>query len=67
MLLRRLRVEGHRVLLFAQMTKMLDILEVLLYATCLLFNVCYATCLYFLCSMHTHFAKSTTNAISVLV
>ncbi|CAL4922672.1 unnamed protein product [Urochloa decumbens] len=27
MLLRRLRAEGHRVLLFAQMTKMLDILE----------------------------------------
>jgi DNA helicase INO80 len=31
MLLRRLRAEGHRVLLFAQMTKMLDILEVLLF------------------------------------
>jgi hypothetical protein len=35
MLLRRLRAEGHRVLLFAQMTKMLDILEVLLVSLCI--------------------------------
>lgn len=31
-LLKRLRAENHRVLLFAQMTKMLNILEVLCFA-----------------------------------
>jgi chromatin-remodeling ATPase INO80 len=35
MLLRRLRTEGHRVLLFAQMTKMLDILEVSIVSLCM--------------------------------
>ncbi|KAG8063353.1 hypothetical protein GUJ93_ZPchr0003g17346 [Zizania palustris] len=34
-LLRRLRAENHRVLLFAQMTKMLDILEVVLIPLCM--------------------------------
>ena len=33
-LLKELRAEGHRVLLFAQMTKMLNILEVRQRSTC---------------------------------